>query len=140
MSKKILTREEIEKIISTPFRETTDAEKESLTNTILDGTDTDVSWWAFHWFLAMKILDWNRGMLGEWADENKVIMKEENLVPYRKETYKKVGHREADRMLRSIGVSDENQHMLFLACRNNSDLGRFVLADLLSHFDRWNEG
>lgn len=143
MDKKILTKAEIVKIISTPFRYTTDAEKESITNTILYGTDKDVSWWAFHWFLAMKIVDWNRGLIaadGVTKKELKVMMKEANLVPYREETYKKVGHREADRMLRSVGVTAGNQRMLFHACRNDSDLGRFVLADLLAYFDRWNEG
>lgn len=150
MDKKTLTREEAFKLLNAGSHTLTRQERDSIIATVHGGElhlACDLFRLLLERHLELNITLLNEILHGEDDEckrqtmkENRQLMKENNLVPLRKEPLLRITRESARKLLRSIGITMENQAKLLVTCRKNPDLCREVLDTLMTTNNIWVEG
>lgn len=138
MDNKILTREDAFKLLNWSDHALTRQERDSIIATVHEG-EVHLACDLLR-LLLFRHLELNRNWLSGHADDDRQVMKEDNLVPTRKEPLLRITRASARKLLRSLDITIENQAKLLVACRKNLDLCREVLDTLMTTNNIWVEG
>lgn len=150
MDMKTLTREEAFRLLNAGSHTLTRQERDSIIATV-HGGELHLACDLFK-LLLERHLELNSSLLNDifyggddeckrqLMKENRQLMKEHNLVTLRKEPLLRITRVSARKLLRSIGITMENQAKLLVATRKDPDLCREVLDTLMTSNNIWVEG